>query len=217
VELRVAKDILGKCADELVEYEFLLKNNMTSFSNYRYFSPFWASAERFQVMNRTVTGFSNISTIEGLPNLKVPFDEIDDPLKRVSAIRNTSNAKLFREWLEKTAGQSPDTEMVKAYLEAISERKGVLDTTSGKLMKSVALPAVGMGVGAAATVYAGAAVGAAAAAASVAAAEKMAEFGAETALGLLDSFVLERVARGWSPRMFFDDLSKLRQLPKKKM
>ena len=33
----------------------------------------------------------------------------------------------------------------------------------------------------------------------------------ETAVGLLDSFVLERVAKGWSPRMFFDDLSRLRQ------
>jgi hypothetical protein len=156
----VQKHIVAKCAEDLTEYEFLLKNNMTSFSNYRYFSPFWSSAERFQVMNRTVTGFSCVSKLEGLPDLKALFDELNDPLKRLSEIRKTTNARLFREWLEKTAGESPDPDMVKAYLEA-SERKGILDSAPRKLLKTVALAAVGMGVGTLAAEYAGAAIGAA--------------------------------------------------------
>ena len=85
----IQKHIVAKCADDLTEYEFLLKNNMTSFSNYRYFSPFWSSAERFQIMNRTVTGFSCVSKLEGLPDLKALFDEIDDTLKRLSGGKNT--------------------------------------------------------------------------------------------------------------------------------
>jgi hypothetical protein len=208
----VQKHIISKCADELAEYEFLVKNGMTSFSDYRYFSPFWASAERFQVMNRTVAGFSSIATLEGVPDLKPFFDEIRDPMKRLPEIRKTANARHFREWLEKTAGESPDTEMVKAYLDSISERRGLLDTTPRKLLKTVTFAAVGMGVGGLAAGYAGAAVGAAAAAAV----ERLAEFTTETAMGLLDAFVLERVTKGWSPRMFFDDLSKLRQTPGKK-
>ena len=211
----VQKQIIAKCAEDLTEYEFILKNNMTSFSDYRYFSPFWSSAERFQIMNRTVTGFSRLSELEGLPDLKALFDEIDDPLKRLSEVRKTTNARLFRQWLENTAGESPDADMVKAYLDAISERKGVLDSTRGKLLKAIALAAVGMGAGSIAAEYAGAAVGAASGVAAVAAAGKIAEFTTETATGLLDTFVLERVTKGWSPRMFFDDLSKLRQLPRK--
>ena len=97
--------------------------------------------------------------------------------------------------------------MVKAYLDAISERKGILDSAPRKLLKAVALASVGMGVGTLAAEYAGAAAGAASGIAAAAAVEKIAEFTTETALGLLDTFVLERVTKGWSPRMFFDDLS----------
>jgi hypothetical protein len=161
-------------------------------------------------MNRTVEGFSSVSKIEGLPDLKALFDELHEPLKRMPEIRKTNNARLFREWLEKTAGETPDPDMVKAYLDAISERKGVLDSAPRKLLKTIVMAAVGMGAGAAAASYAGPVVGAGVGMAA-AAGEKIAEFGTETALGMLDSFLLERVTKGWSPRMFFDDLSKLRQ------
>jgi hypothetical protein len=97
--------IVSKCAEDLTEYEFLVKNNMTSFSNYRYFSPFWASAERFQIMNRSVTGFSSMSTPEGLPDLKTLFSEITNPLKRVSEIRTTRNARLSEnDWKRRLVG-----------------------------------------------------------------------------------------------------------------
>jgi hypothetical protein len=149
------KRIVSKCAEDLMEYEFLIKNNMTSFSNYRYFSPFWSSAERFKTMNRTVNGFSTVSEIEGLPDLKGLFDELHEPLKRLPDIRRTANARHFRGWLEKTAGEVPDAEMTKAYLDAISERKGVLASTPRKFLKTVVMAAVGMGVGGAAGAYAG--------------------------------------------------------------
>jgi hypothetical protein len=98
--------------------------------------------------------------------------------------------------------------MVGAYLDAISERKGVLDSGPRKLLKTVVMAAVGMATGGAAAAYAES-LTAGGLAAVVGA--KVAEFGTETALGTLDSFVLERVTKGRSPRMFFDDLSKLRQ------
>jgi hypothetical protein len=206
------KKVVGKCADDLTEYEFLLKHNMTSFSSYQYFSPFWASAERFRLMNQTVAGFSSVANLEGLPDLKVLFEEIKDPLKRLPDIRQTANARFFRDWLEKTAGESPDTDMVKGYLDAISERKGLLDTASRKFVKTVAFAAVGVGLGAIVGERAGAAIGAAAGTFASLAASKLAEVTAETGLGLLDSFVLDRVTKGRSPRMFLDDLSKLRKL-----
>jgi hypothetical protein len=206
------KTILSKCAEDLAEYEFLVKNNMTSFSDYRYFSPFWSSAQRFQIMNQTVTGFSSISTLEGLPDLKALFSEITNPVKRVSEIRKTTNARFFREWLEKTVGESPDGNIVKGYLDSISERKGILDTTPRKLLKTVALATVGVSTGTVVASYTKPVIGVAAGAAAIKAAEKIAEITTETAVGLLDMLVLERVTKGRSPRMFFDDLSKLREV-----
>lgn len=210
----VQKRVVTKCADEFAEYEFLLKHNMTSFSNYRYFSPFWASAERFQMMNRAVTGFSAMATLEGVPDLKALFHEIEGPLKKVPQLRKTHNAVRFREWLEKTSGESPDVDMVKSYLDSISNRKGVMDSTPRRLLKSVAMAAIGIGVGSAAGAYAGAQAGALAgvgATMATAAAAKMAEFATDTGIGVFDAFVLERVTKGWSPRMFFDDLSRMRK------
>lgn len=210
------KQTLARCAEDLVEYDFLLKNNMTSFSNYRYFSPFWASAERFQAVNRTVSGFSSVSTLEGIPDLKQFFGEIEYPLKRVHKVRGKASSRRFRGWLEKTAGGAPEAGLVPAYLDAISDQQGVLNTTSGKILKNVLLAAVGTAGGTAASEAAGASVGIAAGAATMLAAQKGAETVAASALGLLDSFLLERVAKGWSPRMFFDDLSKLKDVSTRK-
>jgi hypothetical protein len=203
----VQKRLIAKCGQDFAEYDFLMRNGMTSFSDYRYFSPFWSSAERFRTMNRTISGFSSMSKLEGVPDLKALFAELKSPLQRLPKIRKTANARNFRTWLEETAGQSPDTDMVKAYLDSISERRGMLDSTPRKLLKTVVLAAVGIGVGATAGGHAGAVVGAAAAPIV----EKVAEFATDTAVGLLDNFVLDRVSKGWSPRMFFDDLSQLRR------
>jgi hypothetical protein len=178
------KKIVAQCAEDLMEYDFLLKNNMTSFSNYRYFSPFWRSAERFKTMNRTVEGFSAIAETESFPDLKALFGEIRDPLRHLARLRQKGNARLFREWLATTAGQTPDGEMVKAYLDAISERKGLMDGPKAKVVKSIAMALVGGVVGSQAGIEAGVLAGTVAG--------KAAELGTETALGLLDSFVLER-------------------------
>jgi hypothetical protein len=50
-------------------------------------------------MNRTMAGFSSISTLERVPDLKALFHEIDEPLKKVAELRKTPNAVRFREWL----------------------------------------------------------------------------------------------------------------------
>ena len=91
------KKVVGKCADDLTEYEFLLKHNMTSFSSYQYFSPFWASAGRFKVMNRSVAGFSSVAKLEGVPDLKALFGEIHEPFRRLPEIRNTCRPQKLSE------------------------------------------------------------------------------------------------------------------------
>ncbi len=203
------KHLVTKCAQDLTEYNFLLRNGMTSFSEYKYFSTFWATAERFSTMNKTVEGFSSISRIEGVPDLKELYYDTERPLERVPYLRNSSSSQRFREWLEKTAGQSPGPDMIRSYLDAITERKGVLDTTSRKILKTVTLAAVGVGTGSIVAGHTGAMVGAA----MTPIVEKLSEFATDTTWGILDGFVLDRIAKGWSPRMFFDDLTRFRNPP----
>jgi hypothetical protein len=131
------KKIAMQCADQFAEYRYILDNGMTSFGSYKYYSPFWASASRFQTMSRSAEGFSRIATLEGLPDLKALFDQIPAPFAKLPHLRQTRNAKFFRNWLEKTAGESPDVDMVKSYLNAIAERTGVLDSTRGRVLKAV--------------------------------------------------------------------------------
>jgi hypothetical protein len=204
------KTISTKCADQFAEYRYILDNGMTSFANYKYYSPFWTSASHFQSMNRSVEGFSRIATLEGLPDLKALFDQIPDPFAKLPHLRQTRNARFFRNWLEQTACVSPEVDMVKAYLDALAERTGVLDSKRGKFVKAVGMAAVGMGAAAGATHVAGVEVGAAVGTIAAQATEKLAEFATETVIGLLDGFVLEAVSKGRSPRMFLDDLSQLR-------
>ena len=56
----------------------------------------------------------------------------------------------------------------------------------------------------------GATIGGAEGAIGGAAVAKTLETGAGLTLDLVDAFLIEGVTRGWSPRMFFDDLSKVR-------
>jgi hypothetical protein len=204
------KTIAAQCADQFAEYKYILDHGMTSFANYKYYSPFWDSASRFQTMNRSVEGFSRIATLDGLPDLKALFDQIPAPFAKLPHLRQTRNARFFRNWLEKTAGESPDVDMVKSYLDALAERTGVLDTKRGRILKTVGMATVGMAAGGAATHLAGAEAGFAAGTVAAFVTDKLAEFTTETVMGLLDSFVLEGVSKGRTPRMFLDDLSQLR-------
>jgi hypothetical protein len=204
------KTIAAQCADQFAEYKYILDHGMTSFANYKYYSPFWASASRFQTMNRSVEGFSRIATLDGIPDLKALYDQIPAPFARLPKLRQTRNARFFRGWLERTAGESPDVDMVKSYLDAIAERTGALDTKRGKILKTVGMAAVGMAAGGAAAHFAGAEAGFTAGTAAAFVTDKLAEFTTETAMGLLDGFVLEGISKGRTPRMFLDDLSQLR-------
>ena len=153
------KTIAAQCADQFAEYKYILDHGMTSFANYKYYSPFWDAASRFQTMNRSVEGFSRIATLDGLPDLKALFDQIPTPFAKLPNLRQTRNAKFFRNWLEKTAGKSPDVDMVRSYLDALAERAGALDTKRGKIFKTVGMATVGMAAGSVATRLAGAEAG----------------------------------------------------------
>jgi hypothetical protein len=205
------KVTLGKCASDFLEYQYLTQQGMTSFSEYKFFSPFWESIERFRTARDIGKGFGQLSTIENVPDLRQLFKQLPDALEQLPNLRSTTNAIKFRQWLETTAGESLAPDFPKEYINSVADRKGIFQTAGGKLAKAVVMVSVGSLVGAAVGGPAFAAAGGTIGAALSAAAEKLPEITTDLGLHLIDSFLLERWLHGWSPRMFFREVERVTQ------
>jgi hypothetical protein len=59
------KMTLTKCGEDIIEYKSVLESGMTSFSEYKYYSPFLDTAEKFRTLPLMQTGFRQIAAIEG--------------------------------------------------------------------------------------------------------------------------------------------------------
>jgi hypothetical protein len=194
--------VLCDCATELLEYTFLISHGMSSYSNLRYFDLFSASVRRIREAAVTNTKFNELAKLEGLPDLKTLYSQIGDGLNRLPKLRDTRSARKFREWMAATNGLEPNNEIVREYIAAIAGAKGLLDTTGGKFIKSVVMTTAGAGVGASIAASPEAAL-------AGGLAGKLLEPAAELGLDLLDTFLLAGLLKGWTPRMFFDDLKRL--------
>jgi len=205
---RDEKGILAKCAEDFLEYQYLTQQGMTSFSEYKFFSPFWASIGRFRMVRDIGKGFGQLSKIENVPDLRELFRRLPDAMQRLPKLRNTSNAVKFRQWLETTAGESAAPDFPKEYINTISEKRGLFETAPGKFGRAILLASIAGGVGVSIGGTEGMLVGGGAAAALSVATHKLPEVAADLGVHLIDSFLLERWLRGWSPRMFFNEVER---------
>ncbi|MGP8439944.1 hypothetical protein ACT2FY_32255 [Paraburkholderia fungorum] len=195
------KKLLTKCADEVLEYTFLNENGMTSFSNFNYFWLFNESAKKLSSLPQVGGAYSQAATLEDLPDLKAMYDTIRNPLESVPRFRGKRSSVKFRQWLAGVSAGDSGKSVSKEYMDAIAEPKGFFQGKTGKVTKSIAMTAIGTGVAAAIeSRLDGVAIAAGVAAAQV--------FGpvAHLGLDLLDQFVLDGLLKGWTPRMFFEDM-----------
>ena len=109
----------------------------------------------------------------------------------------------FRKWLAAVKSSDVALPISKEYVEAIADAQSFFETKTGRFVKSIGLTSLGLAVGAAAADVAGAVTGAVIA--------KVLEPAADYSLDLVDEFLLNGLMKGWTPKMFFDDLEKLRR------
>lgn len=193
---------LAKCATGLLEYRFLMSQQMTSMSSFEYFSLFSDSLQRIQTAEQASQAFATLAKLENMPDLRAVFPLVKDGLKEVPRLREKRTALKFRAWLSTTV--AGDKSVTEEYLAAICDAKGPLDTKGGKLFKSFALASAGAAAGHA---LEGALPGALMGSIIAQAAGPAVDF----ALDLVDEFVLDGLRKGWHPRMFFDDLRRLQE------
>lgn len=191
---------LAKHAENILEYIFLLNNQLSSVSKKEYFDYLLTSSDRLTAANSAMSNFCKISDVAGIPDLKMMFHNTESPFTKLLKVRNKGYARRFRGWLSEVDGELDSAEAAKAYYEAILKPQGFFKTTPGKITKTLSMTAIGMGVGAL--------VGGPAAMALGAVGGKLIEGAADTGLDLMDQYLLDGMMKGWTPKVFIEKLEK---------
>jgi hypothetical protein len=153
--------------------------------------------------------FATIAKFEKFPNLRELFDSLDDPFRRAAKFRHSTTAKNFRDWLSALKADS-EIEVIREYVDACTERKSLFDSAPRKFLKIVTMLAVGTGATTALTALGvdttvSAATGGMLAGRAAEVVGKATDLG----LGLIESFIVDNIKVGWSPKCYFDGLRRL--------
>lgn len=205
--LRTDKLILQKCADRLLEYRFLIDSGMTSFSDYEFFSFFRDTAEKVRAAESVTRNFGQLTTVEEVPDLKALIKQISDPYQRLPKLRSTRNALRFRKWIVK-ASLYGNPSIKESYLDALQEGLGFFETRAGRTIKSIAICSLGFVAGRMVGGMADAMLGGATASVLSPYIDKATDI----AWDQIDEHLLQGLTKGWTPRMFFNDLKAIRDL-----
>jgi hypothetical protein len=189
-------------ADRLLEYKFLLENDMTSFSSYDFYTFFRDTAEKIHAAKTVTANFSELTSVEEFPDLKKLITQLHNPYGQLPKLRARRHAVKFREWIAR-ASLYQNHSIKENYLAALEEGSGFFGSKKGRFVRTLAVTSMGMAIGhqlGGAGSLLGAGVGAV----------------VEPMTGILwdqiDEFLLDRLAKGWSPRMFFNDLKAIEKL-----
>jgi len=147
--------------------------------------------------------FNRLAEIENIPDLQSLYLEVNDPFKRLLKIRNKSSSKKFRAWLGDCSSSSDSLDIAKDYIDLIANSKGFFETKKGKFVKTIVMSAIGAGVGALIAGHTGAVGGVGV--------SRILEPTADIGLDMLDEFVLSGLTKGWTPKLFFDDIEKIKK------
>lgn len=197
-----SRQLLSSCADEVLQYCHLLNEGMTTYDQMNFYRMFSDSGKKLNEGLKISKAFSELSELQDFPDLKALFSELDKPYEKLLSVRNKYRSKKFRTWLSEVSGNESIESLSREYIEAIANSKGFFQTRSGRFSKSIAMTTIGAGVGAIIAGPIGVAGGAALG--------RVLEPAADLGLDLIDEFIVSGLTKGWTPKMFFDDIQALR-------
>ncbi len=191
---------LTTCATELAEYMHLISNGMTSISKDKYFDFFSQSQKRLVHAESKIESLSLVLRLDQFPDLARAYPQAQDAFATMIKLRDKSSARKFRRWLGTvTASTGSVAEVTSEYLGAIAEPRGFFQTKFGKLTKVVCMTSIGAGIGHA--------LGGVPETMTGAALAKTLEPVVDPGLDLVDEFLLDGLLKGWTPRMFVEEMA----------
>lgn len=190
---------LLNCATTFLEYKFLISENFISHTN-KNFSLLFEDSFNSISQSSVIDYYSKITIIENFPDLFSLGKELKNPLGNVVTLRDKKNIKKFRTWITDAMETTDLKEITRVYIDEIQNAKGFFDTTKGKVSKSLFMWSVGAGLGSFVGpegALIGGALGTAVAPLT------------NVSLDMLDEYMISEMIKGWTPRMFFDELRNL--------
>jgi hypothetical protein len=187
---------LARLASELHDLAFLSDQKMETLDEFVIAKVCDDSITRLTQGKKVATAEARLFEIENVPSFGALFVQNALTLSELPKLRQHPDAIRFRKWLRTASASSDASDIGRAYLDAISHRSGFLNSTTGKVTKTLALSAFSAVVGAFVAGPAGAAVGGVAG--------SLVPPAVDTTIDLIDQFILGRVLEGWDPRNYFD-------------
>lgn len=182
--------------ESVLETAILAEYNYSSYGNYSYYAISQESMRAIKNATSILSSTSEIFRSEQIPNIRELIKEHNISAKDILRLRRRGSSEKFRNWIQ---DNGKDRELVlKAYIDDIANHKGFFDTTHGKFVKIMSMYAVGSALGGVVGGVPGAIAGGPVVSAI-----------SEIGLSTFDSFFLERILKGWTPRIFINEYQHL--------
>ncbi len=193
------KETLNKCASDLLEYKFTISEQLT-INRHSEFEPLFRGVVSNCIKHDEIV--NEIITIENFPNLKEVFFNLKKTsFKDIIKLREKNNIKKFRNWLNEISDNVELNDVTKEYIDSIENSKGFFETKKGRFTKNITMSLLGAGVGSIAGPM-GTAIGGVTG--------SLISPSADFALDMIDEYFISELSKGWTPRMFFDEINKLK-------
>jgi hypothetical protein len=152
--------------------------------------------------------FGTIAEFEHFPDLRSLYEVLEHPFRDAAKFRHSHDAINFRVWL---AGLSSDSEIaiIREYTDALGKRKGLFDTNPRKFLKNVGMAAIGSAASAGAIALGADSLTIALTGLAAPVVAQIVEIGVGSGLNVMDTFMLDNIKTGWTPKAYFDRLRKL--------
>lgn len=155
------------------------------------------SFDKFYNALQVSTNNTDILKFENIPDLQNLYTLKKYTLSDVMSLRETRDAKKYRDWINEKTDALNDISITKLYIDDITKQNGFFNTNKGKLIKTISMFALssyvgGQLAGSPGTIF-GLSVG------------RLLDKTADLGIDLIDEYILDGYLKGWNPRFFIDE------------
>ncbi len=169
---------------DVLETEVLAHYGMRSYGRYAYFELTRAAIKEIEAALNVSQNTSQILTLEKVAAIQPLITEKNLSLDAVLKLRHNTDVKQYRKWINEVSVDTDASEISSAYISAVQGSGNAVSSGSGKLLRVLSMFTLGTTIS---SVLAGAP-----------------DIGGGLGLTLFDSYILERLIRGYDPRLFVD-------------
>lgn len=179
---------LWEIANNYYEMTIYTENEIDIYNDYNFFSMLRKNLYGLADSLKVSDDAAKLFELQNIPNLKNLFINKEVDLQNVFELRELSNAKYFRKWINEKSKTVDSIEITKEYLNEIKGDAMFFNRNSGKFLKTISVFGIGAGLGAAILGLEGLLIGA--------------------GLNLVDTFWLDKILKGKDPSIYIENMEK---------